>query len=122
MPRFAANISLLFNELDFLDRFAAARRVGFAAVEFLFPYRYPAAEIKRRLDDAGLQLVLFNLAPGDWENGERGIATPPGREAEFREALAIGLGYAVHLGRSEEPTSELPSRMRCWYAVFCWIN
>src|SRR3546814_19356238 len=74
------------------------------------------------LDDAGLQRVLFNLAPGDWEDGERGIATQPGREAEFREALAIGLGYAVHLGRSEEPTSELPSRMRCWYAVFCWIN
>src|SRR3546814_19425613 len=98
MPRFAANISLLFNELDFLDRFAAARRVGFAAVEFLFPYRYPAAEIKRRLDDAGLQRVLFNLAHGDWENGERGIATKPGREAGFRGALAIGLAYAVHLG------------------------
>src|SRR3546814_14415069 len=73
MPRFAANVSLLFREHDFLDRFAAARRAGFAAVEFLFPYRYPAADIKRRLDDAGLQLVLFNLAPGDWTSEERRV-------------------------------------------------
>jgi hydroxypyruvate isomerase len=98
MPRFAANLSLMFTEVPFLDRFARARAAGFEAVEFLLPYEYPAAEIRARLDDAGLTLVLFNTAQGNWDGGEKGIAALPGREEEFREAIARGLDYAGALG------------------------
>lgn len=97
MPRFAANLSLLFTELPFLDRFAAARDAGFQGVEFLFPYQWPVEQLRRALDAAGLPLVLFNLPPGDWTAGERGIAAVPGREAEFREGLALALEYAEAL-------------------------
>ena len=79
MLRLAANLSMMFNELPFLDRFDAAAKAGFKAVEFLFPYDFPAAEIRKRLDGAGLQQVLFNMPPGDWANGERGMASLPGR-------------------------------------------
>ncbi len=81
MPRFAANLSMMFNEHPFLDRFDAAAKAGFKAVEFLFPFEYPAAELKRRLDANGLTQVLFNMPPGDWAAGERGLAVaarPPG--------------------------------------------
>jgi hydroxypyruvate isomerase len=98
MPRFAANLSMMFQEVPFLDRFAHARAAGFEAVEFLFPYEYPAAEIRKRVDDTGLSVVLFNAAQGDWNNGERGIASLPGRQAEFRDAIALGLDYAGALG------------------------
>lgn len=98
MPRFAANISMMFNELPFLDRFAAARAAGFAAVEFLFPYEYPAAEIATRLRDHGLELVLFNGPPGDWAAGERGTAALPGRQQEFRDGILKALDYAAELG------------------------
>ena len=74
MPRFAANLSLLYNEHAFLDRFAAAARDGFAAVEFLFPYALEAKELVQRLHDNGLQQVLFNAPPGNWDAGERGTA------------------------------------------------
>jgi hydroxypyruvate isomerase len=94
MPRFAANLSMMFTELDFLDRFAAARRAGFEAVEFLFPYDYPAAELRRRLDDNGLTQALFNMPPGDWQNGERGIAALPGRQTAFRDSVKQALDYA----------------------------
>ncbi|MFT8244530.1 2-oxo-tetronate isomerase [Roseomonas sp. BN140053] len=97
MPRFAANLSMMFGERPFLDRFAAARKAGFAAVEFLFPYEHPAAEIARRLEDHGLDLVLFNAPPGDWAGGERGTAALPGREAEFRDGIARALDYAAAL-------------------------
>jgi len=97
MPRFAANLSMMFNEHDFLDRFAAARKSGFEAVEFLFPYAYPAKEIAARLAGTGLEQVLFNVAQGDWDRGERGIGAIKGREAEFREAIEIGLDYAHRL-------------------------
>jgi hydroxypyruvate isomerase len=97
MPRFAANLSLTFNEFDFLDRFAAARRQGFAAVEYLFPYAYPKGELASRLKSEGLQQVLFNAPPGDWERGERGIAALPGREEEFRKSLETALDYAAAL-------------------------
>jgi hydroxypyruvate isomerase len=80
MPRFAANISLLYNEHAFLDRFAAAASDGFQAVEFLFPYAFSTQDIAQRLRDNGLQQVLFNAPPGNWEAGERGIACLPGRE------------------------------------------
>lgn len=94
MPRLAANLSMMFNEHDFLDRFAAARKCGFEAVEFLFPYAFSKKEIAARLAGAGLQQVLFNVAQGDWEKGDRGIGAVPGREAEFREAIEIALDYA----------------------------
>lgn len=98
MPKLAANVSFLFTELDFLDRFAAARRAGFQGVEFLFPYAWPVSEIKARLDDNGLTLALFNIAPGDWEAGERGLAALPDREPAFRRALDEALAYAAALG------------------------
>jgi hydroxypyruvate isomerase len=98
MPRFAANLSMMFNEVPFLDRFAAARAAGFEAVEFLFPYEHPAAEIRARLDACGLALALFNAPPGDWAAGERGLAALPGREAEFRAGVLRALDYADVLG------------------------
>ena len=98
MPRFAANLSMLWNELPFLDRFAAAARAGFTAVEFLFPYEFEAEAIAQRLKDHRLQLVLHNLPPGDWAAGERGTACWPGREDEFRAGLALALQYAAVLG------------------------
>ena len=97
MLRLAANLSMMFNELPFLDRFDAAAKAGFQAVEFLFPYDFPAAEIRKRLDGAGLQQVLFNMPPGDWANGERGMASLPGRVDEFRNNVAIALDYAAAL-------------------------
>lgn len=97
MPRFAANLSMLYNEHDFLDRFAAAAKDGFTAVEYLFPYAYAADELAARLKAAGLQQVLFNAPPGDWDKGERGIACLPGREAEFAEGITKALAYAQAL-------------------------
>jgi hydroxypyruvate isomerase len=97
MPRFAANLSMLYNDVDFLDRFAAAARDGFKAVEYLFPYAYPAHELAGRLQAHGLQQVLFNAPPGDWDTGERGLACLPGREAEFEDGIAQAVGYAQAL-------------------------
>ena len=98
MPRFAANLSLLFTEVPFLDRFALAARAGFQAVEFLFPYAYATSDIRQRLDANALTLVLHNLPPGDWDAGERGIACHPDRVAEFRAGVATGVRYATALG------------------------
>ncbi|HKX40628.1 MAG TPA: 2-oxo-tetronate isomerase [Burkholderiaceae bacterium] len=97
MPRFAANLSMLYNEHAFLDRFAAAAQDGFEAVEYLFPYAFDAAELATRLVDCGLQQVLFNAPPGDWDAGERGLACLPGREAEFRRGFEQALVYAEAL-------------------------
>lgn len=94
MPRFAANLTMLYNEHAFLDRFAAAAADGFTAVEYLFPYAFEAAELAQRLADNGLQQVLFNAPPGNWDAGERGLACIPGREAEFRKGFATALAYA----------------------------
>ncbi len=98
MPRFAANLSLLFNELPFLERFAAARAAGFDAVEFLFPYAFEAEQIAARLQRYGLELVLHNLPAGDWAAGERGLACDPRRSAEFRDGVELALDYARELG------------------------
>jgi hydroxypyruvate isomerase len=98
MPRFAANLSFLFTELPFLDRFAAAAGAGFKGVEFMFPYATPAGEIRMRLDGEGLELALFNLPPGHWDKGERGFAALPGREDEFASAVDLALTYAEALG------------------------
>lgn len=97
MPKFAANLSMMFTELPFLDRFAAAAQAGFDAVEFLFPYDYPASDIKQRLDDNQLSLVLFNTAPGNTEAGEWGVAAMTGQEALAREHIHMALDYACAL-------------------------
>jgi hydroxypyruvate isomerase len=98
MPRFVANLTMLFTEVPFLERFARARAAGFEFVEYLFPYPYEAAELKRRLDDHGLRQVLFNLPSGDWAAGDRGIGAAPGREAEFRAGVPKAIEYAKVLG------------------------
>jgi hydroxypyruvate isomerase len=98
MPKFAANLSMMYQEHAFLDRFAAAAKDGFKGVEFLFPYENPAAEIRARLDAHGLTQALFNGPPGNWEAGERGLASLPGREDEFRRGVATALEYARVLG------------------------
>lgn len=98
MPRFAANLTMLFTEHPFLDRFERAAKAGFEAVEFLFPYPFEAREIRQRLDAHGLQLVLHNLPVGDWDAGERGIACHPDRVAEFRDGVEHAIAYAGALG------------------------
>ena len=98
MPQFAANLTMLFNEVPFMERFEAAAKAGFKHVEFLFPYAFPAADIKARLDDNGLSLVLHNLPAGDWDAGERGIACHPDRVEEFRSGVAKAIEYAKVLG------------------------
>ncbi|MFI5410241.1 2-oxo-tetronate isomerase [Kaistia sp. UC242_56] len=98
MPRFAANLSMMFNEWSFLDRFAAAADAGFKAVEFLFPYDFSPEDVAARLKAAGLEQALFNLPPGDWAAGERGIAALPGRQDEFRASVAKALDYALATG------------------------
>jgi hydroxypyruvate isomerase len=97
MPRFAANLSMLYPELEFLDRFEAAAKDGFQAVEYLFPYAYPVRELAARLKANGLQQVLFNMPPGHWDAGERGLASLPGRQAEFRAGVHQALEYAAAL-------------------------
>ena len=98
MPRFAANLTMMYNECPFMDRFAAAAKDGFAAVEYMFPYDFPAEEIARRLKDNGLKQALFNASAGDWASGERGLAVLPGREADFRHSIDQALAYAKVLG------------------------
>ncbi|RED50925.1 hydroxypyruvate isomerase family protein [Aestuariispira insulae] len=95
--KLSANLSFLFPELSFQDRFQAAAACGFHGVEFLFPYGNPAEEIKNWLKEAKLESVLFNAPPGDWKNGERGIAALPGREEEFQQSFQLALSYAANL-------------------------
>jgi hydroxypyruvate isomerase len=97
MPRFAANLTMLFTEVPFLDRFALAAKAGFKAVEFLFPYPFPAAELKARLQDNRLELILHNLPAGDWDKGERGIACLPNRVEEFKAGVGKAIEYATAL-------------------------
>lgn len=98
MPRFAANLTMMFTELPFLERFAAARRAGFEAVEFLFPYAFEAGQLADALGSQRLGLVLHNLPAGDWDAGERGIACHPGRVGEFRTGVERAVVYATALG------------------------
>jgi hydroxypyruvate isomerase len=98
MPQFAANLTMLFTEHPFLDRFERAAKAGFKAVEFLFPYAFAAEDIKARLDAHGLKLVLHNLPAGDWDAGERGIACLPDRVDEFRNGVGRAIVYAKQLG------------------------
>jgi 2-dehydrotetronate isomerase len=94
MPRFAANLSMMFQDLDFLDRFEAAAQAGFKGVEFLFPYDHPPQAVAERLEGNRLSLALFNTVPGDWAGGERGLAALPGREGEFRDGVDKAIVYA----------------------------
>lgn len=98
MPAFAANLSFLWTELPFLDRFDAAAEAGFSRVEYMFPYEHPAEDVWARLHAAGLEQVLFNLPAGDWAAGDRGIASDPARVEEFRAGVEEALGYAEVLG------------------------
>ena len=94
MPNFAANLSWLFTELDFLDRFEAAKKAGFNAVECLSPYQHHRDDIAEKLKEYDLQQVLFNMAIGDWDKGERGISILPERREDFKESLAMAMAYA----------------------------
>jgi len=94
MPKLAANLSMLFTELDFLERFAAARAAGFRHVEYQFPYAFSADDIAAAARQAGVSVVLHNLPAGDMAQGERGIASLPGREAEFREGVERAISHA----------------------------
>ena len=98
MPKFAANLSFLFQDIAFIERFAAAAENGFQAVEYLFPYEYPPDQLKQALATHDLVQALFNLPPGDWNAGERGLAALPGRETEFRAAVKLAGKYAEALG------------------------
>ena len=98
MPQFAANLTMLFNEVPFLDRFELAAKAGFKAVEFLFPYAYKAEDIKQKLDAHRLKLVLHNLPAGNWDAGDRGMACDPQRVDEFKAGVPLAMAYAVALG------------------------
>ncbi|HZZ39850.1 MAG TPA: 2-oxo-tetronate isomerase [Acidobacteriaceae bacterium] len=97
MPKFAANLSMLFTEVPFLERFGAAAGAGFTAVEFLFPYEHPVEAIAEQLSKHSLQIVLFNMPPGDWAGGERGMGCIPGRESDFHAGVDKALSYATAL-------------------------
>jgi hydroxypyruvate isomerase len=130
MPRFAANLSMMFTEVPFLDRFDAAAKAGFTAVEFLFPYEHPAEAIGERLRRNGLTQALFNLPPGNWEAGEKGFAALPERFSDLKQSLATALPYAkatgvkrVHLmagiaNRGDAKAAEAFYRSVAWAAEF----
>lgn len=122
MPRFAANLSWLYTDRPFLDRFAAAAADGFEAVECLFPYEHPPEAVQERLRAHGLVLALINLPPGDWSAGERGLAALPGRQEDFRAALEQALAYAgatgcrlVHAMAGVAPRGVPPDRVHRTY-------
>jgi hydroxypyruvate isomerase len=98
MPKFCANLSMLYNEVDFIDRFAAAAKDGFKGVEYLFPYAYPKEQLVEKLKQYNLTQVLHNLPAGDWAKGERGIAVLPDRVNEFQEGVGKAVEYATALG------------------------
>src|SRR4030043_316164 len=97
MPRFSANLTMLFNEVDFLNRFERAAKAGFKGVEYLFPYGWSKEQLVNELGRHGLQQVLHNLPAGNWQAGERGIACLPGREGEFQEGVGLAIEYAKAL-------------------------
>ena len=119
MPQFAANLTMLYGEVDFLDRFEAAAKSGFKGVEYLFPYPYPKEQLAERLEKWGLQQVLHNLPAGDWGKGERGIACLPDRVDEFQEGVGRAIDYARALGCPKinclagiTPRDSAPERVR----------
>ena len=98
MPKLNANLSMMFNEVEFPERFDAAAKAGFKGVEFLFPYAYDKALLEDKLKSNSLQMVLFNMPPGDWDSGDRGMACDPQRKAEFQDNVGKALDYARALG------------------------
>ena len=119
MPKFAANLTMLFNELPFLDRFAAAADAGFTGVEYLFPYDFDKNALAAKLDQFGLTQVLHNLPAGNWAEDERGVAILPDRVSEFREGVAQAIDYAGTLGCGQvnclagiTPKAGSPERLR----------
>ena len=120
MPRFAANLSMMYTEHPFMDRFGAAAADGFDAVEYLFPYEHAPEAIAAELQKHGLTQALFNLPPGDWNAGERGMACKPERAADFRASVETALPYAkatgvkrLHLTRAEKKVpDDLPGGAR----------
>jgi hydroxypyruvate isomerase len=98
MPKFNANLSMMFNEVPFLERFGAAAKAGFKGVEFLFPYDFTPAQVREQLDRHHLEMVLFNMPPGDFAAGDRGLACDPARFGEFQDGVGKALEYAKVLG------------------------
>lgn len=98
MLKFAANLSMLFTEVPFMERFALAKAAGFSFVEYMFPYDYNVSELKQQLQDNGLRQILFNLPAGDWSNGDRGLGANPERVEEFRAGVPKAIEYALALG------------------------
>jgi len=98
MPRFDANLTMMFQEVPFLERFAAAARAGFRGIEFLAPYAYPVAQLQELVQRHGLEMVLFNMPPGNWEAGDRGLACDPRRRGEFQDGVGLAIEYARGLG------------------------
>src|SRR5712671_5298185 len=97
MPKFNANLSMMFTEVDFLERFGAAAKAGFKGVEFLFPYEFAADRILEQLHKHDLQMVLFNMPPGDWAAGDRGLACDPAKVTQFQENIGKAVEYAKDL-------------------------
>ncbi len=97
MPKLNANLSMMFNEVDFADRFDAAARAGFKGVEFLFPYAFDSGLLQEKIESNKLEMVLFNMPPGDWEAGDRGMACDPARSGEFQDNVAQAIDYALAL-------------------------
>lgn len=119
MPKFAANLTMMYNEVDFLDRFSAAAKAGFTGVEYLFPYPFDKNELADRLQANNLVQVLHNLPAGDWDSGERGIACLPGRTGEFQDGVGRAIEYAQALGCKQlnclagiTPQDEAPEKVR----------
>jgi hydroxypyruvate isomerase len=126
MPRFAANLSMMFNDVPFLDRFEAAAKAGFTSVEFLFPYDHPAEEVGKRLKANGLTQALFNLPPGNWDAGEKGFAALPERFDDLKQSLETALPYAkttgvkrLHLMAGIASRSE-PKAVEHFYKSVAW--
>ena len=128
MTKFAANLTMMFTEVPFLDRFAAAAEAGFEAVEFLFPYEYPESEVALRLERHNLRQVLINAPAGDWSAGERGLAVLPGREAEFRAGIETAIRYMKALNCKKlhvmsgnvPPGLERSAAKRLWLENMCF--
>jgi hydroxypyruvate isomerase len=130
MPRFAANLSMMYGEIPFLERFAAARKAGFTGVEFLFPYAFDKAEILARRKEAGLAQILFNTPPGDWEAGDRGFAALPSKRDAFRRTFEQALDYAIALENPRihvmsgipKPDDDLAACTACLVENLAWAS
>jgi len=122
MPKLCANLSLLYTELDFMDRFAAAAKSGFKGVEYLFPYAYPKEQLVEALARNKLAQVLHNMPPGDWAKGDRGIACQPARVGEFQDGVGKAIEYASALGCKQvnclaglAPSGVAPDKVRATF-------